>query len=144
MSQACTHPQTDAGILVWVCEPNPVACEPWHCVINQCLSVNNSTGHNKDVVDLSACSSKPGLLVSLSKDGNARVWDVTQELCISSYNTDASCLVRRSLHPFLIASQHPCVCFSAAVLGKCTALWVSSRGGLILLGNLFSSFFMSY
>ncbi|DBB08847.1 hypothetical protein WJX82_004976 [Trebouxia sp. C0006] len=49
-------------------------------------------GHIKDVVDLSACSSKPGLLVSLSKDGNARVWDVTQELCISSYNTDASCL----------------------------------------------------
>ncbi|DBA88802.1 TPA: hypothetical protein ACH3X1_004216 [Trebouxia sp. C0004] len=49
-------------------------------------------GHTKDVVDLSACSSKPGLLVSLSKDGNARVWDVSQELCISCYNTDASCL----------------------------------------------------
>lgn len=79
-------------------------------------------GHIKDVVDLSACSSKPGLLVSLSKDGNARVWDVTQELCISSYNTDASCLVSQSLYSCLIASQYPCDCLSAAVLGKCSGL----------------------
>ena len=85
-------------------------------------------GHSKDVVDLSACVSKPGLLVSLSKDGNARVWNVTQELCISSYNTDASCLVRRSLHPCLIVSQHPGDYFSAAVLGKMHSTVMSSHG----------------
>ncbi|DBA70306.1 TPA: hypothetical protein ACH3X2_011731 [Trebouxia sp. C0005] len=49
-------------------------------------------GHTRDVVDMSACANKPGLVVSLAKDGNARVWDVPQQLCMSSYNTDASCL----------------------------------------------------
>ena len=52
-----------------------------------------SAGHTKDVVDLSACPGKPRLLVSLSKDGNVRVWDTAQELCTTSYSTDASCVV---------------------------------------------------
>ena len=65
-----------------------------------------SAGHTKDVVDLSACPGKPRLLVSLSKDGNVRVWDTAQELCTTSYSTDASCVVSMCmgmLQPFLDA-----------------------------------------
>ena len=45
------------------------------------------------MLDLSACSCKAGLLVSLSKDGNVRVWDAAQEACTASYSTEASCMV---------------------------------------------------
>lgn len=55
--------------------------------------MTHAVGHTKDVVELSACSGRPGLLVSLSKDGTAKVWDVFQELCTTSYSTDAASLV---------------------------------------------------
>ena len=99
-----------------------------------------SAGHTKDVVDLSACPGKPRLLVSLSKDGNVRVWDTAQELCTTSYSTDASCVVsmcvgmlQGMLQPFLNAlpfwylwasaksesvngvCQHPAVALHASV-----------------------------
>lgn len=76
-------------------------------------------GHTKDVVDLSACPGKPRLLVSLSKDGNVRVWDTAQELCTTSYSTDASCVAvsadgsffvtgskKGALHSYRIPDQH--------------------------------------
>lgn len=51
-------------------------------------------GHTKEVIELAAGAEKPGLLLSLSKDGNIRLWDVASEKELSSIQTDASCLVR--------------------------------------------------
>lgn len=100
--------------------------------------MNSTIGHTRDVVDMSACANKPGLVVSLAKDGNARVWDVPQQLCMSSYNTDASCLVRCSLTPCLIVPQCSCSCVSAAVLGECILCWHSliRRRILIVPGGM--------
>ncbi|KAK9857210.1 hypothetical protein WJX84_002581 [Apatococcus fuscideae] len=49
-------------------------------------------GHRKEVLDLAACASIPGLLASLSRDGTARLWDVPSETCILSHSTDSNCL----------------------------------------------------
>jgi len=48
-------------------------------------------GHVKEVICLDAVRSKPSLLLSLSKEGNLRLWDVGEETCISSIATDAAC-----------------------------------------------------
>lgn len=53
-------------------------------------------GHTKEVIDISSIPSSPNLLVSLSKDGNIRLWDVPSETCISSINTDATCIALSS------------------------------------------------
>ena len=52
-----------------------------------------SAGHQKEVVELCTCSGRPGLLASLSKDGNLRLWDVPSDTCLASIQTDATCLV---------------------------------------------------
>lgn len=53
-------------------------------------------GHFTDVVELSAAGNCPGLLLSLSKDGNLRLWDVQHQTCLLSLHTDAFSAV---LHP---------------------------------------------
>ena len=53
----------------------------------------NDAGHLKEVIDLAAPSDSPGLLVSLSKDGNIRLWHASHESCTASYSSDASSLV---------------------------------------------------
>lgn len=50
-------------------------------------------GHSAAVIDLVSCSARPGLLASLSKDGNVRVWDVPTETCMASFAADATALV---------------------------------------------------
>lgn len=59
-------------------------------------------GHTKDVVDLAAAANKQGVLASLSKDGNLRLWDAPAEQCLASYTTEANCLVRS---PSMLLSQ---------------------------------------
>ena len=57
-----------------------------------------SAGHRKEVIQLAACPSHRPLLVSLSKDGNIRLWDVCSEACIASaVAPDVLCLVRLAL-----------------------------------------------
>ncbi|CAL8464853.1 g4388 [Coccomyxa elongata] len=53
-------------------------------------------GHSAAVIDLVSCSARPGLLASLSKDGNVRVWDVPTETCMASFAADATAL---AFHP---------------------------------------------
>ena len=48
-------------------------------------------------MELAAGRDAPRLLLSLSKDGNLRLWDVPTEACLSTLQTDASCIVSRSL-----------------------------------------------
>lgn len=48
-------------------------------------------GHTKEVICMDAVQSKPNLLLSLSKEGNLRLWDVEKETCLSSIATDAAC-----------------------------------------------------
>lgn len=55
------------------------------------------SGHTKEVIELAAGRDAPRLLLSLSKDGNLRLWDVPTEACLSSLQTDASCIVSWSL-----------------------------------------------
>lgn len=50
-------------------------------------------GHAREVVELAAVPAAPRLLLSLSRDGNLRLWDVPSETCLSSLQTDASCVV---------------------------------------------------
>ncbi|EFN59527.1 expressed protein [Chlorella variabilis] len=49
-------------------------------------------GHAREVVELAAVPAAPRLLLSLSRDGNLRLWDVPSETCLSSLQTDASCV----------------------------------------------------
>lgn len=53
-------------------------------------------GHTKEVVDLAATAAAPRLLLSLSRDGNLRLWDVPSETCLSSLQTDATCIVSQA------------------------------------------------
>ncbi len=50
-------------------------------------------GHHAAVVELSAAAEQPGLLLSLSKDGNVRLWDVGRQECLLSLKTDAYAVV---------------------------------------------------
>ena len=51
-------------------------------------------GHTREVAELAAAGAgAPRLLLSLSRDGNLRLWDVPTETCLSSIQTDASCIV---------------------------------------------------
>ena len=51
-------------------------------------------GHTREVAELAAAGAgAPRLLLSLSRDGNLRLWDVPTETCLSSMQTDASCIV---------------------------------------------------
>ncbi len=51
-------------------------------------------GHTREVVELASCSGRPARLLSLSKEGNVRLWDVPSEACMASISTDATSLVR--------------------------------------------------
>lgn len=42
-------------------------------------------GHKAEVVALASASQKPGLLVSLSTDGDVRIWDIIEETCLHQY-----------------------------------------------------------
>ena len=67
-------------------------------------------GHTREVAELAAAGAgAPRLLLSLSKDGNLRLWDVPTEACLSSIQTDATCIVsgecgHLSLQPQLLCS----------------------------------------
>lgn len=50
-------------------------------------------GHTSAVIELSAPAERPGVLASLTRDGNLRVWDVCRETCLASHATDAASLV---------------------------------------------------
>ena len=50
-------------------------------------------GHTQEVVELAAVAAAPRLLLSLSRDGNLRLWDVPSETCLSNLQVDASCIV---------------------------------------------------
>lgn len=56
-------------------------------------------GHAREVVELAATAAAPRLLLSLSRDGNLRLWDVPSETCLSSLQTDATCIVSGSARP---------------------------------------------
>lgn len=78
-----------------------------------------SSGHRKEVLQLASCQGREGCLVSLAKDGEMRLWDVQQEVCVASAPTDASCIVS----VFFILN-----------LGLCwIVLWPSKRLNLALL-----------
>lgn len=62
--------------------------------LHSCCLVHLNSGHVKEVVDLAACAARPGLLASLARDGNVRVWDAPSGACLASHTSDASCLVR--------------------------------------------------
>lgn len=49
-------------------------------------------GHDKEVVELAGAAGQPGLLASLSRDGNLRLWDAREEVCLSSVQADATCM----------------------------------------------------
>ena len=51
-------------------------------------------GHAKEVVDLAGSPARAGLLASLARDGNLRLWDAASGACLASHDSDATCLVR--------------------------------------------------
>ena len=51
-------------------------------------------GHHAAVLDLAACSARPGQVLSLSEDASARLWDVVEEICLAVWTLDALSLVR--------------------------------------------------
>ena len=51
-------------------------------------------GHAKEVVDLAGSPARAGLLASLARDGNLRLWDAGSGGCLASHDSDATCLVR--------------------------------------------------
>lgn len=70
-------------------------------------------GHTRDVVELSAAGAgAPRLLLSLSRDGNLRLWDVPSEACLSSLqHADATCIVSCAVGQRLagrLAVPHAC------------------------------------
>ena len=46
------------------------------------------------MLDLAACSARPGQVLSLSEDASARLWDVVKETCLAVWPLDALSLVR--------------------------------------------------
>lgn len=80
------HPHGDACLAV--SGPDPAISII--SVVEACV-VKLLKGHVKDVVDLSSAASKSNLLLSLSRDGNLRLWDVKTEVCLSSVTSDATC-----------------------------------------------------
>jgi WD40 repeat protein len=50
-------------------------------------------GHSREMVELAAVPAAPRLLLSLSRDGNLRLWDVPSEACLASLQTDATTIV---------------------------------------------------
>ena len=60
-----------------------------------CTSVDlHHAGHRAAVLDLAACSARPGQVLSLSQDASARLWDVVEETCLAVWTLDALSLVR--------------------------------------------------
>ena len=97
-----------------------------HNIISILEAASLAVGHCKDVIDLSAPSGRPGLLVSLSKDGNLRIWHASQELCIASYSSDASSLVSLRLAHALFALL-VCTCVIAYSHGCLFPLLLSAN-----------------
>lgn len=73
------HPHGDACLAVAGSDPTISIISVVEAAVVKLLQ-----GHSKDVIDLSAAPAHPNLLVSLSKDGNIRLWNVPEETCISS------------------------------------------------------------
>lgn len=91
--QACTwinatrvtkHPHGDALLAVAGADHNISLIS-----IVEARVVSLFKGHSKTVIDLAAPSDCPGLLVSLSIDGNIRLWHASREECTASYSSDA-------------------------------------------------------
>ncbi|KAK9837156.1 hypothetical protein WJX81_006855 [Elliptochloris bilobata] len=53
-------------------------------------------GHSREVIDLVASAARPGLLASLARDGNLRVWDAACGACLASHESDATALALHS------------------------------------------------
>lgn len=81
------HPHGDACLAVAGADPAISIISVVEAAVIKLLR-----GHTKDVVDLAATPEHPRLLVSLSRDGNLRLWDVADETCLASINSEATCL----------------------------------------------------
>ena len=81
------HPHGDACLAVAGADPAISIVSVVEAAVIKLLR-----GHTKDVVDLAATPEHPKLLVSLSRDGNLRLWDVPSEACLASINTEATCI----------------------------------------------------
>jgi WD40 repeat protein len=79
------HPHGDAALAVSGADTNISVISVVEARVVKLLQ-----GHSKEVVELAAAPAEPHLLLSLSKDGNVRLWDVPEEACLASINTDAT------------------------------------------------------
>ena len=60
-----------------------------------CTSADlHHAGHQAAVLDLAACSARPGQVLSLSEDASARLWDVVEKTCLAVWPLAALSLVR--------------------------------------------------
>lgn len=78
-------------------------------------------GHVKEVIDLAAPSDSPGLLVSLSKDGNIRLWHASHDCCTASYSSDASSLVSHAQAHNILVSEATMLTVEQAHMSPCSA-----------------------
>jgi WD40 repeat protein len=76
------HPHGDACLAVAGADPNISIISVVEAAVVKLLK-----GHTKDVMDLATTVKEPKLLLSLSKDGNIRLWDVVEETCLASLTT---------------------------------------------------------
>jgi WD40 repeat protein len=82
------HPHGDACLAVAGADPSISIISVVEAAVVKLLK-----GHTKDVVDLATTANEPKLLLSLSKDGNIRLWNVVEEACLASITTsDATCI----------------------------------------------------
>jgi WD40 repeat protein len=86
-------------------------------------------GHTREVVELAAVPARPDLLLSLSRDGDLRLWDVPSEACLSSIQTDACCLV--SVCRLRLLCGMPCSLSQGlgSQIGFPSNAWGSAAGG---------------
>ncbi|KAG7672116.1 putative Polycomb group protein FIE2 [Nannochloris sp. 'desiccata'] len=76
------HPHGDACLAVAGGDPTISIISVVEAAVVKLLK-----GHTKDVVDLATTAKEPALLLSLSRDGNIRLWDVVNETCLASITT---------------------------------------------------------
>ncbi|KAI3433327.1 hypothetical protein D9Q98_003145 [Chlorella vulgaris] len=81
------HPAGDACLAVAGADPNISVIS-----VVEARVVRLLCGHKREVLELAAVPAAPRLLLSLSRDGNLRLWDVPSETCLSSIHTDATCI----------------------------------------------------
>ncbi|KAL3149455.1 hypothetical protein ABBQ32_002243 [Trebouxia sp. C0010 RCD-2024] len=83
-SQVTRHPHGDALLAVAGADHSISLIS-----IVEARVVSLFKGHSKAVIDLTAPSDCPGMLVSLSMDGNIRLWHASHQQCTASYISDA-------------------------------------------------------